>query len=146
MNRREFVVASLASAATMQQKMMALAPSADLRVTVDATKVGEAVNPLLFGGYMEPATTRVWAEMLTDRKFARSVIDTAPPPPGFNAGRVQLHCWKPLGPAAAVEMDNISPFVGDHSPRILLVPSEERGTSRKEYGWAKANRMLAESI
>src|SRR5882757_8749688 len=104
MNRREFVAASLAGAAMMPQKMMALAPAGDVQVTVDATKIGEPVTPLIFGGYMEPATTRVWSEMLTDRKFARSVTATAPPPSGFNAGRIQLHYWKAVGLAGSVEM------------------------------------------
>lgn len=131
MNRREFVAGSLASAAMMQQKMLALAPSGDLRIMVDASKVGEPVNPLLFGGYMEPATTRVWAELLTDRKFARSVTDTGAPPPGFNAGRVQLHYWKPLGPEASVEMDKVNPFVGEHSPRVTLAASEAHGIQQE---------------
>jgi alpha-N-arabinofuranosidase len=127
MNRREFVVASVAGAAMLQQKMIALAPSGDLRVTVDATMVGEPINPLVFGGYMEPATTRVWAEMLTDRKFFRAINDTAPPPPGFNSGRGQLNYWKPVGPSAAVEMDKADPFVGDHTPRIKLDQTEAHG-------------------
>src|ERR1700691_6739109 len=97
MNRREFVVGSVAGAAMMQHGMTALAaPTAGLQVTVDATKMGEPVNPLLFGGYMEPATTRVWAEMLTDRKFSRSVTDTTPPPSGFNTGRNAMQSWRPV--------------------------------------------------
>lgn len=131
MNRREFVVASVAGAAMLQQKMIALAPSGDLRVTVDATKIGEPVNPLVFGGYMEPATTRVWAEMLTDRKFFRAIDDTAPPPQGFNSGRVQLHYWKPVGPATAVEMDKAEPFVGDHTPCIKLDKTEMHGIQQE---------------
>jgi alpha-N-arabinofuranosidase len=131
MNRREFVVASVAGAAMLQQKMIALAPSGDLQVTVDATKIGEPVNPLVFGGYMEPATTRVWAEMLTDRKFFRAINDTAPPPPGFNSGRVQLHYWKPVGLATAVEMDKAEPFVGDHTPRIALDQTEAHGIQQE---------------
>jgi alpha-N-arabinofuranosidase len=127
MNRREFVAASVASAALLQQKMMALAPSGDLRVTVDATRIGEPVNPLIFGGYMEPATTRVWAEMLTDRKFARSVTDATPPPPGFNTGRNATQSWRPVGPAGTVEMDKSNPFVGEHSPRITLDNTEAHG-------------------
>lgn len=127
MNRREFVVTSVASAAMMQQKMMALAPSGDLQVTVDATKIGEPITPLIFGGYMEPATTRVWAEMLADRKFARSVTDTTPPPSGFNTGRNAMQSWKPVGSAGTVEMDTIKPFVGEHSPRIRLDSTESRG-------------------
>ena len=30
---------------------------------------------MIFGGYMEPATARVWAEMLTDRKFGRPITE-----------------------------------------------------------------------
>ncbi|HEY4354904.1 MAG TPA: hypothetical protein VGN16_04080 [Acidobacteriaceae bacterium] len=127
MNRREFVAASVAGVAMMHGKMMALAPTGDIRVMVDAAKVGEPVNPLVFGGYMEPATTRVWAEMLTDRKFARAINDTAPPPRGFNAGRGAVHSWKPLGPATAVEMDKVKPFVGEHTPRVTLDTSEAHG-------------------
>lgn len=127
MNRREFVAGSVASAVLLQQKAMALTPTGDLRVMVDAAQTGEPITPLLFGGYMEPATTRVWAEMLTDRKFARSINDTSPPPQGFNAGRGQLHYWKPVGPAESVAMDTVKPFVGEHTPRITLVASEARG-------------------
>jgi alpha-N-arabinofuranosidase len=131
MSRRRFVATSVASAALLQQKMLALAPTGDLRVTVDATKVGEPVSPLIFGGYMEPATTRVWAEMLTDRKFGRSINDTSAPPQGFNAGRAQLHYWKPVGPAGNVAMDKVNPFVGDHTPHITLNASEPHGIQQE---------------
>lgn len=137
MNRREFVAATVASAAVLQGKMMALAPSGDIRITVDAGKGSDPVNPLIFGGYMEPATTRVWAEMITDRKFARSVTDTAPPPPGFNTGRGNIHSWKPLGPAASIAMDKVKPFVGEHSPRIALAGSEPRGIQQEGLRLAK---------
>ena len=40
---------------------------------MDASKSAGPVNPMIFGGYMEPATTQVWAEMLTDRKFANPI-------------------------------------------------------------------------
>ena len=128
MNRRQFIAASAAGAAMLQQKMIALVPTGDLRITVDATKAGEPVTPLLFGGYMEPATTRVWAEMLTDRKFARPINDTSPPPQGFNAGRAQLHYWTPVGSAESIAMDTVNPFVGEHTPRITLAASETRFT------------------
>ena len=131
MNRREFVTASIASAALLQGKMMALAPGGDIRATVDATNPGAPVNPLVFGGYMEPATTRVWAELLTDRKFFRDINDTSAPPPGFNAGRMQLHFWRPIGSASAVEMDTVAPFVGDHSPRVALSGNEPRGIQQE---------------
>ena len=131
MNRRQFVAASVAGAAMLQQKMIALVPTGDLRITVDATKAGEPVTPLLFGGYMEPATTRVWAEMLTDRKFARPINDTSPPPQGFNAGRAQLHYWTPVGSAESIAMDTVNPFVGEHTPRITLAASETRGIQQE---------------
>lgn len=131
MNRREFMAGTAASAALLQGKMMALAPTGDIRISVDATQLGAPITPLMFGGYMEPATTRVWAEMLTDRKFSRDINSTAPPPPGFNAGRMQLHYWKPLGPADSITMDTTKPFVGDHSPHITLSPTEEHGIQQE---------------
>jgi alpha-N-arabinofuranosidase len=131
MSRRQFIAASVASAALVQKKVLALAPTGDIRVTVDASKVGEPVSPLIFGGYMEPATTRVWAEIITDRKFFRSINDNLATPQGFNAGRAQLHYWKPIGPAENVVMDTVNPFVGDHTPRITLHASETHGIQQE---------------
>ena len=37
-------------------------------VGIDATRTGPAITRLMFGGFMEPATTQVWAEILADRK------------------------------------------------------------------------------
>src|SRR5580692_7757501 len=82
MNRREFIAASVAGAAVLQREMKAFAsPAGNIQVTVDATKVGAQINPMIFGGYMEPATTQVWAEILTDRKFANAINSAATPPP-----------------------------------------------------------------
>ena len=67
MNRRQFVAASVAGATMLGRRLHGLAPSAEIEVTIDASKQGEPISALVFGGYMEPATTRVWAEMLTDR-------------------------------------------------------------------------------
>ena len=38
--------------------------------TIDASKTGTPITKYSYGGFMEPATTSVWAEMLSDRKFA----------------------------------------------------------------------------
>ena len=63
-NRRELLRASVAGAAILKQAEKAFsAPTENIRVAIDAGKVGAPVSPLLFGGYMEPATTRVWAEI-----------------------------------------------------------------------------------
>ena len=52
-------------------------------VTVDATRTSPPISKLVFGGFMEPATTRVWAEMLQDRKFFNRV--TSQPDPSRRA-------------------------------------------------------------
>ena len=112
----------------LQQDVRALAGQGEnIEVTIDVTKAGEPITPLIFGGYMEPATTRVWAEMLTDRKFANAITSApaAPVNPFFR--RFAGEPWKPVGPEGSVEMDSVLPFVGAHSPRVKLDSSEMRG-------------------
>ena len=134
MNRREFLAASVAGAAVLQQGIAAFAaPTGDLQVAIDASKTGEPVNPMIFGGYMEPATTQVWAEMLTDRKFANpitSAVAAAPTNSFFR--RFAGEPFKPVGPEGTVEMDTVNPFVGKHSPRIKLDGSEPRGIQQSK--------------
>ena len=133
MNRREFLAASVASAALMQQGVTAFAATGgSIRVAIDASKIGEPVNPLIFGGYMEPATTQIWAEMLSDRKFANPVTDTALPPSNSPFRRFMGEPFKPVGPAGTVAMDTIRPFVGKHSPRVTLDGSEPRGIQQSK--------------
>ncbi len=129
MNRREFMAASAASAALLNQGVRAFAaPAANIQVTVDASKTGAPITPLIFGGYMEPATTRVWAEMLTDRKFAHAITAAKPAAARPNAFfRFFGQPWRPMGPEGTVEMDTERPFVGAHSPRVTLAGSEPRG-------------------
>jgi alpha-N-arabinofuranosidase len=133
MNRRELLKASVAGAAILRQGGEAFAaPAGNIQVAIDAAKSGKPINPMIFGGYMEPATTSVWAEMLGDRKFARPVV-AAPPagsaqpaagPPGFRGFREP---FRPVGPEGTVEMDTVRPFVGKHSPRVKLGGAEPRG-------------------
>jgi len=134
MNRREFLAASVAGAAVLQQGMKGFAsPIGDLQVAIDASKSGEPVNPMIFGGYMEPATTQVWAEMLTDRKFANpitSAVAAAPTNSFFR--RFAGEPFKPVGPEGAVEMDTVNPFASKHSPRIKLVGAEPRGIQQSK--------------
>jgi alpha-N-arabinofuranosidase len=131
MNRREFVAASVAGAAMLNNGVKAFAdPAGNLQVGIDATKVGAPVSPLIFGGYMEPATTRVWAEMLTDRKFGRPVTDAPQPEPSSFFRRMIGEPFKPVGPACTVEMDTAKAFVGKHSARIKLDASEPHGIAQ----------------
>ena len=130
--RRELLTASVAGAAILKQGTQAFAaPAGGIEVSIDAAKAGEPVTPLIFGGYMEPATTRVWAEMLTDRKFVNPIASAAAAPPaGGELLFMRRFCgepFRPVGPAGTVEMDTVRPFVGKHSPRIKLDGSEPRG-------------------
>jgi alpha-L-arabinofuranosidase len=128
LNRREFIAASVAGTAMFQQRMNML-PGAtpEVECVIDASKIAEPITPLIFGGYMEPATTRVWAEMLTDRKFANPISNAAPQPTNPFLRRFLGEPFKPVGPIEAIEMDSMRAFVGKHSPRIKLDGSEPRG-------------------
>jgi alpha-N-arabinofuranosidase len=138
MNRREFLAASAAGAALLQHGVTAFAATGgSIQATIDATKIGAPVNPLVFGGYMEPATTSVWAEMLTDRKFANPVTDAAPPPSNSFFARFMGTPFKPVGPAGCVTMDTVRPFVGKHSPRVTLSGSEPRGIQQSKLHLGK---------
>src|ERR1035437_4260881 len=91
MNRREFLAASIAGAAMMQHGVKAFAAgTGSVQAIIDASKSGGPVNPMVFGGYMEPATTGVWAEMLTDRKFAKPVVVATPAPASASSGFFRL--------------------------------------------------------
>lgn len=130
MNRREFLAASVAGAAMLKQGVTAFAaPAGSIQVAVDATRIGAPITPLIFGGYMEPATTRVWAEMLTDRKFAHPIVAAEPETGQANSAfrRFFGQPWRPVGPEGTVEMDAVRPFVGAHSPRVKLDPAAAHG-------------------
>ncbi|MGP8175227.1 MAG: hypothetical protein ACLP7O_11870 [Terracidiphilus sp.] len=143
MNRREFLAASVAGVTLLQQGITALAePSASLKIAIDASKSGEPINPLIFGGYMEPATTQVWAEMLTDRKFANPVTDAAPPPSNSFFRRFMGEPFKPVGPAGTVEMDTVRPFVGQHSPHVKLQGSEPCGIRQSKLRLGKGKTYV----
>jgi alpha-N-arabinofuranosidase len=128
MNRREFLGASAAGAVMLHQGVQAFAASeSSIELTVDAGKTSEPISPLVFGGYMEPATTFVWAEMLSDRKFANAITSAPPAPVNPFFRRFAGEPWRPIGPQESVQMDSADPFVGAHSPRISLNGSEPRG-------------------
>jgi alpha-N-arabinofuranosidase len=144
MNRREFLAASAATAAMLNQGMTAFAAgTGKIQAVIDASKTGGPVNPMVFGGYMEPATTSVWAEMLSDRKFAKPV---APAPPGnapANTGffRFRGEPFRPVGPDGTVEMDTVKAFVGKHSPRVKVDASEPRGIQQSKLRLLKGKAL-----
>lgn len=141
MNRREFLAASVAGAALLPQRLTTLhAAQGTLQAVIDASKRSEPVNPLIFGGYQEPATTQVWAEMLVDRKFANPVAAAAATTQPTRYRRFFGEPFRPVGPEGTVEMDTERPFVGAHSPRVRLDGTEPRGIrqSRLRLGGGRA--------
>src|SRR4051794_5989747 len=105
MNRREFLAASsVTGAAILQNGLPAFAaPTANIEADIDASTPGEPITPLIFGAYREPATTQVWAEMLTDRKFANAIVNA--PPPASTASPFRRFLGEPFRPVGTVDMD-----------------------------------------
>jgi alpha-L-arabinofuranosidase len=99
---------------------------------IDATRKAPPISKLVFGGFMEPATTRAWAEMLYDRKFFFAV-NSKPAPAAATGGfgrRGPLRRWLPVGPDEFVVMDAQKAYVGEWSPRIQLDAATPHGISQ----------------
>ena len=88
--------------------------------SIDATKVAPPISRWIFGGFMEPATTFVWAEMLADRKFFAEVSSK---PPAVQTGgfgrRGPQRRWVPVGPDEFVAVDRNDAYVGEWSPLVM---------------------------
>lgn len=110
------------------------ASAAALPVTanIDATRTGQPISRLIFGGFMEPATTQVWAEMLFDRKFFYEINSKPEPaaPRGGFGWRGPRRRWLPVGADEFVVMDNKSPYVGEWSPLIRTEAATPHGISQ----------------
>ncbi len=104
-------------------------------VTIDATRTAQPITKLIFGGFMEPATTRIWAEMLYDRKFFNE-INSKPQPAATSGGfgrRGPQPRWKPVGPDEFVTMDRKRAYIGNWSPQIQLDPTTPHGISQSGF-------------
>lgn len=108
------------------------AGASPVAATIDATRTGPPITPLVFGGFMEPATTRVWAEMLSDRKFFNRVT-SQPDPAAVTGGfgrRGPQPRWLPVGPDEFVVMDEANAFAGEWSPSVRLDAAVPHGMSQ----------------
>jgi alpha-L-arabinofuranosidase len=116
-------------------------------VSVDATTVAAAISPWTFGGFMEPATTGVWAEMLADRKFFAEITSkpVATPTGGFGRRGPQRR-WLPVGPDSFVTMDRRHPYVGEWTPVVQLDAGTKHGIDQAglnlRSGRAYAGRVV----
>ncbi len=111
--------------------LASVAAAEPVAVTIDATHTSQPITKLVFGGFMEPATTGVWAEMLADRKFFYEITSKpeAPPTRGFFR-RWPRRRWLPVGPDASVVMDGTDPYVGAWSPLVRLEKATPHGISQ----------------
>jgi alpha-L-arabinofuranosidase len=120
----------LASAVLILSTRLGVADT--VSATIDVTKPGQPITKLIFGGFMEPATTGVWSEMLSDRKFFNPVTSNQAAPAargGFGRGGPARR-WMPVGGEAVVTMDKKNPYVGDWNPMIQLDPATPHGISQ----------------
>jgi alpha-N-arabinofuranosidase len=115
--------------------------------TIDGTNAAAPISKWVFGGFMEPATTGVWAEMLADRKFFAEISSRPPTVPtgGFGRRGPQRR-WVPVGPDEFVTMDRAQAYVGEWSPAVRLDRAAPRGISQAglllRRGHACAGRVI----
>jgi alpha-N-arabinofuranosidase len=115
--------------ATLMSILLGIADAQPVAANIDATRTGKPITRLMFGGFMEPATTQVWAEMLSDRKFFNR-INSKPPTAAASGGfgrRGPQRRWIPIGEDEFVVMDAKSPYVGEWSPQIRLDAATPHG-------------------
>jgi alpha-N-arabinofuranosidase len=107
-----------------------MAAAQPVEATIHADRqTGAPISKLIFGGFMEPATTRVWAEMLGDRKFLNTIDSKPQPLPtggGFGRRGPQAR-WMPVGADEFVTMDSSKAYVGDWSPLVRLQTGTPHG-------------------
>lgn len=107
-------------------------PTGPIHATVDIGRTGAAINPYLYGYFIENLGSMwnggLWAEMLSDRKFYHPVEEPSGARPqgrgGFGRGGPS---WQPLGTGTRVVMDRAHAWVGAHSPSVALSSGTARG-------------------
>jgi len=101
-----------------------------VNATIDAGKTGAPISKYIYGQFIEHIggiiNNGIWAEMLDDRKFYYPITSRAPasaPAPG----RFGLRHWTTIGPDESVVMDTNQPYVGEHTPLVMLDGASPRG-------------------
>jgi alpha-N-arabinofuranosidase len=139
------LLALLLSAASAEARV---APSQPLAVTIDAGQLAAPVTRYEYGMFIEPIGNLVartlWAEMLDDRKFYFPIIPESKdqPPRATVEGRpgASYRKWRPIGGDDVIVMDDKNPFVGKHSPSVVVDQAKPRGFGQSELGVARNKR------
>ncbi len=127
-----------------------------IELTIDATKPGPAINPFIYGQFIEHLGRciygGIWAEMVEDRKFYFPVTDKYNP---YGDSKITIPVvsaspWEVMGPAGSVVMVKKNAFVGEHSPQIApgsgIRQNDLAVVAGKEYGgyvWLRAAKGKA---
>ncbi|MBN1972340.1 MAG: hypothetical protein JW787_01780 [Sedimentisphaerales bacterium] len=114
-----------------------------ISAVINAGKTGEPISNKIYGQFLEHiggiVTSNLWAEMLNDRKFYNVIQpqQTGGSRRGMGArggmggGRFGGGAsWTIIGPNDCVTMDKVNPYVGDHTPLVMLNGAEKRGISQ----------------
>ncbi len=133
----ESIFMRLAVAAGLAMTLSLPASAQSLRMTIDASKTGAPITPLIYGQFTENANSNfyhggLWAEMLEDRKFYYPITDT-PPAAQTAQGRgrpAPFSPWRPIGGDGVVAMDLQRAYSGQQSARIALDPAVPHGIAQ----------------
>ena len=101
--------------------------AASVSVDLDVDQKEEAINPLIYGQFIEHLGRciygGIWAEMLEDRKFYFPVTDEYDPYKALQDTDfpvVGASPWQVMGAEGSVVMVAEDSFVGDHTPLVAM--------------------------
>jgi alpha-L-arabinofuranosidase len=129
----------------------AAASPAEVKVKIDASQQGAAINPMIYGQFIEHLGRciygGIWAEMLEDRKFYFEVTPTYAPYTSLQDTDfpvIGASPWEITGDVDGLKMVTADSFVGDHTPHLVAGTgirqhdlSWEKGRAYEGYVWVK---------
>jgi Alpha-L-arabinofuranosidase len=141
MSRRRAIQGSVALGLATAMPLHAAAAKA-IAATVDVGKTAPAINPFIYGGFLEHIANlmnnSLWSEVLDDRKFFYAVDSKPEPKPeGMRRMMPQPNRWTSVGGAADVSMDTVTPYVGAQTPVVRLAGKSARGIAQSGLVLAK---------
>lgn len=120
-----------------------------LDVTLNAKRLSRPVSPYEYGMFIENLGSLVyrtlWSQKLDDRKFYYPIQPKKSSPAHPRGPRFLSFLprkWRPIGPSSSVIMDPVHPFVGVHSPEVLLSSAAPRGIRQGRISLVKGRRYV----